>query len=201
MNKDCIEIVAIRHGETEANKLGIIQGQTNTQLDAVGKAQAAAAAWRLRHEKFDLMLASDLDRAMDTAQAILQYHPGLPLQKEPLLREWNLGILQGKCADNMTAEEKKLFEALFCSQIVLPIPGGESLEEFQSRISGLLEKLRGEHAGKRLLLVTHGGAMQRMFSHTVGALTAGNLRPACNNTSISVFRCQSGKWQLVCWNH
>ena len=113
MNKDCIEIVAIRHGETEANKLGIIQGQTNTQLDAVGKAQAAAAAWRLRHEKFDLMLASDLDRAMDTAQAILQYHPGLPLQKEPLLREWNLGILQGKCADNMTAEEKNLFEALF----------------------------------------------------------------------------------------
>ena len=195
------EIVAVRHGQTEANSTGVIQGQSNTPLDDVGRAQALAVAESLQNDHFDLLISSDLDRAKDTAQAILHYHPGLQWICDPALREWHLGALQGEKYSEMPPEHKILIDSLRCSEKVPPIPNGETIEEFQDRIAAFLENLVQQHAGKRLLLVTHGGAIQRMFRLTAGIFPDRNLRPACDNTSVSIFRYKSTKWQLVTWNN
>ena len=201
MAKDFLEIVAVRHGETVANCSGIIQGHSNSQLNELGIKQAQKVAMRLQNEHFDAVFASDLDRAADTAKAILQYHPNLQINYTTALREWHLGVLQNQNYAEMTPEHKQLVDILRSSETVPPIPGGETFEEFQQRVSDFLESLAANYMGKRLLLVSHGGTVQRMLRHCMGILSPGNFRPACSNTSISVFRKRGdGFWQLISWN-
>ena len=201
MSGNFMEIVAVRHGETVANFEGIIQGHSNSQLNDLGRQQAEAVALRLQHEKFDAAFVSDLDRTKDTAQAILQYHPELAVTYTTMLREWHLGVLQNQRYTEMSAEHQLLVDILRTSETVPPIPGGETIEEFQQRVSDFLEELAANYMGKRLLLVSHGGTIQRMLRHCTGLLAAGNFRPACGNTCISVFRKRTdGHWQLISWN-
>jgi len=77
----------VRHGETDANKNGIIQGQTDTQLNNVGIGQAVLVAEALRSIPFDKAYTSDLARASATADAILKHHPDVQLKKQDALRE------------------------------------------------------------------------------------------------------------------
>jgi probable phosphoglycerate mutase len=92
-------------------------------------------------------------------------------------------------------------DILRSSEDVPPIPGGETVEEFQQRISDFMEDLAGKYMGKRILLISHGGVIQRMLRHTVGKLQNGNFRPACDNTSVSIFRKRfDGVWQMISWN-
>ena len=201
MSGNFLEIVAVRHGETTANHDGIIQGHMNSQLNELGIQQAQRVAKRLQNEFFDAAFVSDLDRAVNTAEAILQYHPDLKVTYTTELREWNLGVLQTRRYADMTIEHKTLVNILRTSETVPPIPDGETIDEFQKRVSTFLEKLAAEYAGKRLLLVSHGGTIQRMFRHCAGIFSNGNVRPACDNTSVSVFRKRAdGKWQLITWN-
>ncbi|KAG1727925.1 phosphoglycerate mutase-like protein [Suillus paluster] len=86
----------VRHGETDSNSNGIIQGQLDTQLNATGLAQAAITAEALRHVCFDKAFTSDLQRASKTAERILQYHSGAELVQDSALRERFMGEMQGK---------------------------------------------------------------------------------------------------------
>jgi len=58
-----LRIYLVRHGETDANREGVIQGQLDTQLNELGKRQAELVALRLRSISFDVALTSDLRRA------------------------------------------------------------------------------------------------------------------------------------------
>ena len=69
------------------------------------------------------------------------------------------------------------------------------------QISDLLNMLPQQYNGKRVLLVSHGGAMQRILRHCTGGIEAPNVKPFCGNTGISIFRCKDQQiWQLVTWN-
>ena len=195
------ELVVVRHGQTESNRTGTLQGQLNTALDQLGKLQARAVARRLKKRRFDLVYSSDLERAVETANTILKYYMDLQLNTTPALREWNLGDLQGRLLKDLAVENPELMQSFRTEMPELQIPGGESLTAFQNRISTFIDTLAQEHCGKRLLLVSHGGAIQRMLRHTTGKINAPNVRPFCSNASIAVFRCKNGEnWQLVTWN-
>ena len=108
---DICEIIAVRHGETVANKTGVLQGQFNTALNEVGLMQSDAIAARLKNRHFDIAYSSDLDRAMITGQKIVAYHPGLELLLSPELREWNLGKLQGREYKDLIVEYPEVMQA------------------------------------------------------------------------------------------
>lgn len=195
------ELVVVRHGQTESNRTGTLQGQLNTALDELGVLQAQAVAGRLKKRRFDMVFSSDLARAVNTAKTILQYHPQLQINTTPALREWNLGDLQGRLLKDLAEKEPEIMQAFRTETPEFKIPGGESLQEFQSRINDFLKSLAKAHTGKRLLLVSHGGAIQRMLRYTTGSINVPNVRPFCSNASIAVFRCKNQEnWQLVTWN-
>ena len=195
------ELVVVRHGQTESNRTGTLQGQLDTALDKLGILQAQAVAGRLKKRQFDKVYSSDLGRAVDTAKTILQYHPELELNTTPALREWDLGDLQGRLLKDLAEKEPEIMNAFRTEMPDLQIPGGESLKEFQHRVSTFIDSLAKENCGRRLLLVSHGGAIQRMLRHTTGKINAPNVRPFCSNASIAVFRCKNAEnWQLVTWN-
>ena len=196
-----LELLIVRHGETDYNHTDTIQGQRNSQLTPFGLLQARLTAEYLKQEKFDGAFVSDLDRTRDTAKEILAYHPDIPVIYTEALREWKLGILEGQKYAEMTPQTRQLVDIMRSNENAPDIPGAETSAEFQKRVSDFMEYLATEHCGKRLLLVSHGGTMQRIFCHCVAPLATGNVRPLCNNTCVSIFRKRNdGRWQLVKWN-
>lgn len=199
-NDNICELVVVWHGQTTANRTGILQGQLDTPLDAVGIAQAHAIAERLKNDRFAAVYSSDLTRAMFTAQAIVSHHPELVITPCRELREWNLGELQAQSYDDLRQKYPEILTGFKLDSPIPAIPGGESQKDFQKRISDFMEFLSCRHANERILLVSHGGAMQRMFSHVTGMLAPGNIRPLCGNASLSVFQKRTAGWQLITWN-
>ncbi|OBZ65776.1 hypothetical protein A0H81_14338 [Grifola frondosa] len=97
-------VYIVRHGETEENKQGIMQGQLDTVLNAAGEMQARHTARALEEVPFELAYSSDLSRAVKTAEIILEKHPGVRLEKHEALRErgsgQHMGDWQGRSVYN-----------------------------------------------------------------------------------------------------
>ena len=196
------EFFFARHGETDANLTGILQGQGNHPLNRNGQAQAAALAAYLRDTGFDVIYTSDLLRAAETAAEIAACgHEKVPLIKTPELREMDCGDLEGKKWDELRAKYADKVN-VFYREISCCFPGGESKDGFQLRISTFLEDVLARHRGGKILLVSHGGVLQRVFRHIAGSVKHSNLLPLAGNASLSSFLYSEKQqaWQLTSWN-
>ena len=193
------EFIVVRHGETAENLKGILQGQLDTQLNALGLRQAECVAERLKHEALDLAFSSDLSRAKITAEKIAGPHR-LPVITLKALREWDLGDLQGRLISEAVREMPDLTAAFQSDIDEIRIPGGESRSTFYQRVADCLDELALRFPGKRILLVSHGGTIRSMFHHIAGAVPGDSRLPLTSNTGVSSFRVVDGRWQLVSWN-
>lgn len=193
------EFIVVRHGETDENLKSILQGQSDTQLNALGIRQAKCVAERLKHEHLDLIYSSDLKRAMRTAELIAEPHK-LPVFPLRALREWNLGVLQGRKWDDLRVEYPEAMDAFREEHVDIKVPGGESRQDLNLRVSDCLDEMSERFEGKRILLVSHGGALKAMFRHVVGQVAEGSRLPLTSNASVSQFRYIDGFWQLISWN-
>lgn len=193
------DFTLIRHGQTSANMAGILQGFLNTDLDETGIRQAECAAERLRDEKFDCIFSSDLKRAMQTAQIIARFHDleVLPMKE---LREWHLGDLEGRPCAELKKQYPEIMHCFGLDGGEVVVPGGESRLEFFRRVADCLESMAEKHAGKRILLITHGGVLRAVFRHVVGMVTAQAMIPVTSNASYTHFVKRDNLWQLCCWN-
>jgi broad specificity phosphatase PhoE len=142
------EILLVRHGETEWNRLHRWQGHTDTPLNDTGRAQARELAHTLAGERVDAVYSSDLSRASETAAAIAGEH-GLAVLVDPDLREIDVGGREG-----LTREE---VEQRF------PDGGwnGETREEHAARVLRALHRIADRHPDGRVVVVGHGGTLRR----------------------------------------
>ena len=144
-----MKLYVARHGETEWNAQGRICGRTDIPLTERGEAQAKALAEKLADKGIDLIIASPMIRARQTAAAVSQ-EIGIPVVTDDRLIEQDYGIYEGK--DRLDAgflANKRRFAYRY--------PGGESMLDVAHRVYGLLEELKEAHPGKTILLVCHGG--------------------------------------------
>ena len=178
---------------------GILQGFLNTDLDETGIRQAECAAERLRDEKFDCIFSSDLKRAMQTAQIIAHFHD---LEVVPVkeLREWHLGDLEGRPCAELKKQYPEIMHCFSLDGGEVVGPRRESRLEFFRRVADCLESMAEKHAGKRILLITHGGVLRAVFRHVVGMVTAQAMIPVTSNASYTHFVKRDKLWQLCCWN-
>ncbi|HNR00235.1 MAG TPA: histidine phosphatase family protein, partial [Trueperaceae bacterium] len=88
-----VELWLIRHGETEWNRQGRIQGHSDNPLNDLGRAQARALGGRLAVVRFDRIYSSDLGRAIETARLVF---PDRAIETDVRLREVSAGVLEGK---------------------------------------------------------------------------------------------------------
>jgi broad specificity phosphatase PhoE len=145
-------LLLVRHGETDWNADGRLQGQTDRPLSDYGRRQARQLADELAGEELEAIYASDLSRARETAE-IVGKRLGLPVQLDPGLREKDWGSWEG-----LTAVERDRVEF-----------AGESTEAHQERILRALRRIAETHPGDgRVLVVTHGGSMRRVQTATLG---------------------------------
>ena len=197
------EFIFVRHGETNANREGILQGNLDVPLNDIGIRQAHAVADYLAETRFDAAYSSPLQRAALTAEILISTnkHP-VPLKLTDSLREWNCGKLDGLTWQEINTRYPAESKAFCFEQIDTIMPDGESAWEFQTRITDFLNHLRNIHAGKKILLVAHGGVLQRIFRATAGVISEKNIIPLAGNASVSsfIFNHQLDAWQLTSWN-
>lgn len=144
-------LLLVRHGETDWNSEGRLQGHTDTSLNDYGRRQAAALADELAGDGIDVVYSSDLSRARETAEIVAK-RLGLPVVLEPGLREKNWGSWEG-----LTPMERDAVEYV-----------GESTEDHRDRTLRTLREIAERHPGRRVLVVTHGGSMRRVQAAVTG---------------------------------
>jgi broad specificity phosphatase PhoE len=145
-------LLLVRHGETDWNAEGRLQGQTDRPLSDFGRRQARGLADELHDEKLEAIYSSDLARARETAE-IVGGRLGLPVVLDPGLREKDWGTWEG-----LTAIERDRVEFV-----------GESTEAHEGRILAALRRIAERHPGDgRVLVVTHGGSMRRVQTVALG---------------------------------
>lgn len=146
----------LRHGRTVHNADGVIQGQLDTPLDDVGMSQAGAVARVFASWRPDVLLSSDLARAVVTAEAIGR-QTGVTPVLDARLRELHLGAWQGLTSDQAQARFPEEHAAWRAGRDV-GRGGGETYREAGERAAACVrDALCGLPAGASLLAVTHGG--------------------------------------------
>ncbi|MFZ3009526.1 MAG: histidine phosphatase family protein [Candidatus Microsaccharimonas sp.] len=149
-----MELFLIRHGETDANVNGIVQGWLDTDLNEHGKSQAHEAALNFG-EEIDAIYSSDLKRATQTADEFRKKYPNVPYIEDGRLRERNFGDATGDHRD------KHDWEVFWASRDTVSIPNAETLDEYNARVQSFIDTLRETHFSK-VLIVTHGGTINRL---------------------------------------
>ncbi len=152
-------LVLLRHGRTEWNATGRVQGQAETDLDATGRAQATAVARLLAELSPARLAASDLGRARATAEYVAAA-TGLVPVFDRRLREYDLGEREGVSHAEYAAahpEEHARFETGDFDVV----PGGETAAGVRERIvPALRELLDGTPDGGVAVAVSHGAAIK-----------------------------------------
>ena len=156
-----LHLMLVRHGVTGWNAQRRYQGQTDVPLSELGVQQAELVAERLSGEKIDVVYASDLSRAWETAR-IIAGKSGLEVFTEPRLRELKFGILEGLTFEEAEAQHPEMISAWLNDFNNTP-DGAETIQAFNARIVSLLDELKRKHDEQTLLLVGHGGSLSEIL--------------------------------------
>jgi broad specificity phosphatase PhoE len=169
-------LLLVRHGETDWNADGRLQGQTDRPLSDFGRRQAQRLAGELESEEIEGIYSSDLSRARETAEIVGQ-RLGLPVALDPELREKDWGTWEG-----LTAVERDRVEFV-----------GESTEAHQERMLRALRRISDRHPGSGcVLVVTHGGSMRRVQTAALGLAL-----PVVENCGRWLCACENGSFRAL----
>ncbi|WP_035104324.1 histidine phosphatase family protein [Desulfohalovibrio reitneri] len=161
------EFTLMRHARTHWNLEHRIQGQTDTILAPEGQKQAEAWANALRPGRYDRILASDLRRAVATAEAIRR-RVGGALDFDSRLREQDWGEWVGLTLCRIVNDHRKEFQSQSRRGWDFTPPGGESRSRVLQRASEALRDAAERFSGQRILVVTHQGVIKCLLYHLVG---------------------------------
>lgn len=153
-----VEITFIRHAQTTGNAAGRWQGHTNSRLSDVGEAQVRRLAERFAGSDFDVVVASDLQRTLDTAAAL-----GHTIEPDPRWREPHFGTWEDRTTGEIMAEDPDLVAALFAGENIAA-PGGELMSDVVERTQVALDELIGRVGDGRVAIVSHGMALLMLIA-------------------------------------
>jgi probable phosphoglycerate mutase len=192
-------ILLIRHGETEWNREGRIQGfHADSPLTASGHAQARLLAGRLASERFDALHSSDAGRARQTA-APIGAATGQEIVYDAALRERNYGVFEGRTYKDVEREYPEAFQKFRARDPRYVPPSGESAVEFRDRVVAALEAIAAGVVGKCVAVITHGGVLGMMYRHVTGAALDSKRSFSLHNASINRFLYSDERWSLELW--
>jgi broad specificity phosphatase PhoE len=153
-----MHLLLLRHGQTDENARGILQGQSQTELNELGRGQAALLAGRLRTwvPRAEVLVTSDLARARQTADAVAT-KLGLDYEMREAWRERGFGPFEGR-----TIGEADIWRA---ASGHWDLPGAEPTSAFQTRVQAALEDVARDFAeASCVAVVTHGAVLRNILN-------------------------------------
>jgi len=160
-------LLLVRHGDTKLNSAKRFWGQTDVKLSAAGIKQAERLRDRLATQKIDTIYASNLSRALVTAEIIASRHQ-LDIITCAELGEINFGWVEGLTFEEIGQRYPKLAELLASWTIRPSFPGGESIDELNERVSKFLHNLEEHASEETILIVAHSGPLRLLVCNLLG---------------------------------
>jgi len=195
---DTTTICLVRHGETEWNASGRIQGQLDTALSETGHAQAQAVAGVLGGRRFDAVYASDLVRVRDTAAPTLA-RIAMHATELTDLRERHYGKFQ----EHTYAEARVLwpddFARFEARDPEFGFDTGERLKDFYARSVACLEALVERHRGASVLVFTHGGVLDMIYRRAHRRDVSSPRDFATPNAALNWIDAGGEEWRVRVW--
>jgi probable phosphoglycerate mutase len=190
----------VRHGETEWNEKGILQGHLDSPLSFRGTMQAKALSQYFSNVAYDKIVSSDLPRAVTTSE-IIRDKNNIPIDLDKRIRERNLGIAQG-LTNHIFKERFPDIHAKFKEgNEEFAIPEGESIRERYTRSIECIRELALNYSGKRILVVTHGGVLDGIFRY-VNRIPLTQVRTfSLFNASVNIIQVHDSDWNVVTWGY
>jgi len=213
-----MELYVLRHGITEWNISGRLQGAHDTPLTEDGRQLAKETGIALRDVRIDAAVTSPLSRAYDTAVLVLGdrlvtgkttaeriYEPDevpdprtyvYPLTLDDRLKEIDFGLWEGRHTRGEPREvPKEALESYFDTEDgTVRAPEGESLNDVLARTRSFLDDClnRREWEDKRILVSTHGGLSRALLHHIWGGrdFWHGSVPPNC---CVSIIKAENGR--------
>jgi probable phosphoglycerate mutase len=165
------DIILIRHGETDWNRVRRLQGHWDIALNELGHRQASALARALSSEKPTAIYASDLQRARDTAQAVADRHQ-ITVSIDARLRERCYGAFEGLLYDDIDGHFPQAFAQWQARELHARFPAGErqaeTLHEFSARAVAVVTELAQRHDNEKIIIVSHGGVLDCVYRAAYG---------------------------------
>jgi probable phosphoglycerate mutase len=196
---DVTRILLVRHGETDWNATGRIQGHSDTPLNAAGHEQARRVARRLAREPVRALYSSDLARAFQTATAIGQTL-GLTVVTSPRLRERQYGVWEGLTAAEIQARFPEQFAEWRARSTDFAPPQGETRSQLLTRALAELQAIARRHAREVVVVVTHGGFCYVLINHILGSVDGDRREFTFGNASIHTLEVIAERWSVTSVN-
>ena len=202
-----IDLIVVRHGETDWNRIRRLQGHTDIPLNASGIEQASRLQAALADEVIEAIHASDLSRAMATAEPAARALK-LPIQRSVLLRERNYGMLEGKTFPEILEQHSEEAERLRTRDAVHTMRGGESQQTFHRRVIDAVSRIaraETEAAASRgsgrptILIVTHGGVLDMLHRAATGLALDAERSCPIPNAVINRLTYDDGRFAVRSW--
>jgi len=193
------EIVLVRHGETESNKLGVFRGRLDVPLNETGLEQAASVAAALAADPVAAVFTGPLVRAIDTARAIAARHGVEPIV-DGAFDNIDLGAWQGREKALVERDEPELWKLWVDDPERWGVPGAESLAGVRERALERTLALATEFPDRRFVIVSHRSVLKLLAGALLG-MTAGYFwKFYLDNAAYSVIGRGDGGFVLLKWN-
>lgn len=164
-----MELLILRHGETNSNKEKRIQGHTNESINKKGILQMKHLVPYFKNKKIDLIISSDLIRAKESTKILAKGLHIKTVKYYKITREKDNGKFTGRKATEIDWEAiKGTFETR-------KAPGGESLKEVLKRAKIFLGILKRKYSKKRILFVSHGTFIKILLGYIEGKNIVGSI--------------------------
>ena len=192
-----LKIYITRHGETEWNVEGRMQGWKNSPLTQKGITNAGALGKRLVDVDIDVIYSSSSQRALHTAE-LIRGNREIPVLADENLREINLGEWEGKSADEMENIDREEQFAFWNTPHLYVPKSGESFFQVQERVEAVLNKILSVHSNGNVLIVAHAIVVKVMMA-AIKELPLEKLweQPFVHGTSLSLVAFENDKGTVL----
>jgi broad specificity phosphatase PhoE len=198
MADDSGRFFLIRHGETEFNRLGIFRGRYEVDLNDRGRRQAGEIGAALEGEGIDLLLASPLSRAVETA-AIIGRSIGVEHKVDEAFNNIALGEWQGVEKKKIQRDHPEEWRMWTTEPERLVIPGGETIEQVRTRAFARLVEITRRETGT-FAVVTHRSVIKTLAASLLGVPAPYFWKFYIDNAAFSVFSYGDSGFTLLSWN-
>ena len=160
-------ILLIRHAVNDFVKTGKLAGWTpGVHLNDEGKAQAEALGKRLADAPIKYLYSSPLERTMETAEAIRQYHPNLEIRQKDGIAEVRYGDWEGMEISKLST--RKMWHVVQQYPSRASFPNGETMRGVQTRAVNAIEELALAHPAEMVVVVSHADLIKMIMAHFLG---------------------------------
>lgn len=194
-----VKVILIRHGETDWNKEQVFRGKIDVPLNRCGLAQARCVRQALEGEAIDVLCASPLARAVDTARVLAEGR-NRDIRVEEGFSDIDFGSWQGLSHRQVKEQFPDLYATWMTDPHLVTFPRGETLLKVQQRSIAALERTIDSNSGKSVAIVSH-RVVNKVILCTVLGLDLSRFWHVKQDTcAINRFEYDAGSYYLTLLN-